>query len=336
MKRTLLAYLIAFAGFFAAPGGACAQASEISVARQYGIGYLQFMVMEELKLIEKHAKMLGAGDVKVRWAQFSGGSTMNDALISGNLDFAAVGVPPLVVLWARTDGERSIRGVAALNSYPMYLNTTNPNVKSIRDFSDKDRIAVPAIKVSAQAIALQMAAAKAFGESNFQKLDALTVAMSHPDAVAALLSRSAGVNSHFTNQPFSAKELKDPKIHTVVNSFQIYGGPATAVVAVATGSFRKANPTLYRAFYSALQEATRFINEDRQRASELYLKVSADKSVSRDELVGMLTDPDFTYTVTPNNILETAVFMGKVGSIKRTPASWKDLFFPEAHELPGS
>ena len=334
--RRLFTYLCAFAAVFVAAATACAQVAEISVARQYGIGYLQFMVMEEHKLIEKQAKMAGAGDVKVRWAQFSGGSTMNDALISGNLDFAAVGVPPLVVLWARTDGDRSIRGVAALNSYPMYLNTTNPQVKSIADFSERDRIAVPAVKVSAQAIALQMAAAKAFGDSNFHKLDALTVAMNHPDAVAALLARSAGVNSHFTNQPFSARELKDPKIHTVVNSFQIYGGPATAVVAVATGTFRKSNPVLYKAFYAALQEATRFINDDKQRAAELYLKVSADKSMSKDELVAILRDPEFAYTVTPNNILQTAAFMGRVGSIKRTPASWKDLFFSEAHELGGS
>jgi NitT/TauT family transport system substrate-binding protein len=336
MKRPVRDCVAAAALLGFAASASCAESSEVRVARQYGIGYLQFMIMEEQKLVERHARALGGGDVRVSWAQISGGSSMNDALISGSLDFAAVGVPPMVVLWARTDGERSIRGVAALNSYPMYLNTTNPNVRSIKDFGANDRIAVPAVKVSAQAIALQMAAAKAFGESNYQKLDALTVSMSHPDAVTALLSRSAGVNSHFTNQPFSAKELKDPKIHTVVNSFQIYGGPATAVVAIGSGAFRKANPNLYKAFYAALQEATRFINADRPRAAELYLKLSKDTSVTRDEIVAMLSDPDFTYTVTPANVQETAVFMNKVGSIKRAPASWKDMFFPEAHELPGS
>src|SRR3546814_3977688 len=69
-----------------------------------------------------------------------------------------------------------------------------------------------------------------------------------------------------SNQPFSAMELKNPKIHTVTNSFEIYGGPATAVVAVTSERFRQGNPQAYRAFYSALDEATKLVNEDREKA----------------------------------------------------------------------
>src|SRR3546814_13663106 len=76
-----------------------------------------------------------------------------------------------MVLWSKTDGANAVRGIASLNSYPMYLNTRNPNVRSIQDFTNESRIAVPAVKVAAQAIALQMAAAKAFGESNSRTLD---------------------------------------------------------------------------------------------------------------------------------------------------------------------
>jgi len=335
MNRYTMAGIAMLALLAASSFDAAAQ-TEVRVARQYGIGYLQFMVMENRRLIEKHAQALGAGEVRVQWAQFSGGSAMNDALLSGNLDIAGVGVPPMVLLWARTEGERAVRGVAALNSYPMYLNTSNPNVKSIRDFTEKDRIAVPAIKVSAQAIALQMAAAKAFGPANWQKLDAFTVAMSHPDAVTALLSGSGTISAHFTNQPFSAKELKDPRVRTVVNSFEIYGGPATAVVAISTQAFRGAQPRLYAAFFAALEEATRSINEDKPGAADLYLKMSNDKSMTRAELIALLQDPDMTYTVTPNNTLQTAQFMATAGSIKRAPASWRELYFQEAHKLPGS
>ena len=62
-----------------------------------------------------------------------------------------------------------------MNSMPLYLNTNNPNVKSIKDFTSKDKIALPAVKVSIQAVTLQMAAEKEFGEGNQNKLDALTV-----------------------------------------------------------------------------------------------------------------------------------------------------------------
>src|SRR5437764_1978754 len=157
-----------------------AEMAEINVAQQYGISYLPLMLMEEKKLIEKHAKA-GGVDVKVGWAKFAGGNVMNDALLSGSLHFASGGVAPLVTLWARTRGNLDVKGVGALNSMPLYLNTRNPAVKTIKDFTDKDRIALPAVKVSIQAVTLQMAAEQAFGAGQQYRLDPLTVTLSHPD-----------------------------------------------------------------------------------------------------------------------------------------------------------
>ena len=68
-----------------------AETKDLRVARQYGLGYLQMMVMEEMKLVEKHAKAAGLGDVKVSWSTFRSSDVMNDALLSGNLDFASLG-----------------------------------------------------------------------------------------------------------------------------------------------------------------------------------------------------------------------------------------------------
>ncbi len=73
---------------------------------------------------------------------------MNDAIISGNLDFASGGVGPLLTIWGKTRTNLGVKGVAALNSMPLYLNTINPNVKTIKDFTDKDRIALPAVQES--------------------------------------------------------------------------------------------------------------------------------------------------------------------------------------------
>jgi hypothetical protein len=38
---------------------------EAADAKRYGQGYLQMILMEEQKLIEKHARALGLGDIKV-------------------------------------------------------------------------------------------------------------------------------------------------------------------------------------------------------------------------------------------------------------------------------
>jgi len=311
-----------------------AEMGEIKVAQQYGISYLPLMIMEEQKLIEKHAKAAGL-DVKVGWARFAGGNVMNDALLSNSLQFASGGVGPLVTLWSRTKGNLDVKAVSAINSMPLYLNTRNPNVRTLKDFTDKDRIALPAVKVSIQAVTLQMAAEKAFGEGQHTKLDALTVSLSHPDAQVALLSGASEITAHFGSPPFQYQQLEKPGIRTVLNSYEVLGGPATFNVVWTTSKFRTENPKLYDAFVKALDEATATINRDRKAAAEAYLRISKDKDTVAD-ILAMLNDPNIVYTTTPQNVMKYVDFMAKVGAIKVKPDSWKDLFFPNIHGAAGS
>ncbi|TMG97116.1 MAG: ABC transporter substrate-binding protein [Betaproteobacteria bacterium] len=308
--------------------------AEIAVAQQYGISYLPLMLMEEKRLIEKHAKAASV-DVKVSWAKFAGGNVMNDALLSGNLQFASGGVGPLVTLWARTRGNLDVRGVGALNSMPLHLVTRNPNVKTISDFRDSDRIALPAVKVSVQAVLLQMAAEQAFGAGQQNRLDPLTVTMSHPDAMQALLSGQSEIDAHFGSPPFQYQEIAKGTTHVVLNSYDVLGGPATFNVVWTTAKFRSENPKLYDAFVKALDEAIAEINRDKRAAAEAYLRISKDKD-SADNILRMLNDPTIIYTTTPQNMMKFAEFMQKTGAIKAKPESWRDFFFPNVHALPGS
>lgn len=188
---------------------AAAEVREVRIAQQFGVAYLPLMVMKNTRLIERQADRLGVGPLKVTWTTFSSGADMNTALISGSLDFASGGVGPVLQIWGRTQGNLNVKGVASLGSLPLYLNTVNPAVKTLRDLSDKDRIALPAVKVSIQAVLLQMAAAQTFGEANYAALDRLTVSMSHPQATAALLSGTE-ITAHFTNSPFQEQQLQWP------------------------------------------------------------------------------------------------------------------------------
>ncbi|HEU4853127.1 MAG TPA: ABC transporter substrate-binding protein [Telluria sp.] len=312
-----------------------AEVAELKIAGQYGISYLPLMIMEEQKLVEKHAKGAGIDGLKVTWAKFAGGNVMNDALLSESLHFAAGGVAPLVTLWAKTRGSYDIKAVSALNSMPLYLNTSNPKVKSIKDFTDKDKIALPAAKVSIQAVTLQMAAEQAFGAGQQNKLDAMTVSMSHPDAQAAILSNSSEVTAHFSSPPFQYQQLEKPGIRTVLNSYDVLGGPATFNLVWTTSKFRNDNPKVYAAFVKALDESMALINRDKRWAAQTYLRLSKDKD-SVEDILKMLNDPNVKYTTTPQNVLKYVDFMQKIGSIKAKPESWKDLFFPNVHPLPGS
>ena len=333
MRKFLIAACV-FALAVAAP--ARAEVSEITIAQQYGVSFLPLMWMEHNKLIEKHAKALGLGDIKTNWPKLAGPAAINDGLLSGSVQFSAVGAPSLITLWSKTKGNVGVMGVSAVTTYPLYLNVRNPNVKSVKDFSDKDKIAVPAVKVSTQAIMLQIAAERTFGEGNQFKLDPYTVTLSHPDGMAALMSNTGGVNAHFTSSPFHEQEMKIPGVRTLTTSYEIMGGRATALVVVASGKFREANPKTCRAFFEALKEAIDSINRDKKAAAQRYLEWANDKKSTVDEVYAAISNPDYAYTLVPEKVFKTAEFMAKIGSVKDKPASWQEMFFPEVHGLPGN
>jgi NitT/TauT family transport system substrate-binding protein len=338
MKMQMHRFIFSLLGavlLFALSVQAQAEMSKITIAREYGVSYLPMMLMQEDKLVEKHAKAEGIDNLEVDWVQFAGGNVMNDALLSDSLQFASGGVGPMVKIWAKTKGNMNVRAVSALNAMPLYLNTRNPNIKTVKDFTEKDKIALPAVKVSIQAVTLQMAAAQAFGDAHYDQLDKYTVSMSHPDGMIALLSGAGEINSHFNAPPFQYKELENPAVHTMLSSYDVLGGPATFNVIWTTDEFRQQNPKIYNAFTAALAEAIVIINRDKLAAAKLYIR-AAKSNDSVDFIYKILSDPKVEFTMTPKNTTKYSDFLFKVGAIKVKPASWKDMFFPNVYNLPGS
>jgi NitT/TauT family transport system substrate-binding protein len=335
LSRLLMSVaLSALLGAALLPPSAGAEPTSITIAKEYGIGYLPYMIMEHEKLVEKHAQALGLNEINITWQTFGGSGLMQGAMLAGRLDFASSGVPWFLTMWDKLNG--AVKSPGALDSMPLYLNTRNPEVKSLRDFTDKDRIAVPAVKSSVQAMTLQMAAAVTFGVENAAKLDPLTVSLSHPDAMTALLSGISEIDSHFTSPPFQDLELKDPRVHKVLSSYEFTGGQTTFIISWATTKFHQKNPKTYQAFVDALAEAQAFINTKPAEAARIYLEMSADKRLTQDVLVSLLANPDYKYTNVPQNVMKYADFMFRTGAMKTKPASWRDLFFPNVHNTPGS
>lgn len=323
-----------FAMVVALAPAARAEVSTVRLAQQYGIAYLPLTVMKSEGLFEKHAKDLGL-TLKTEWLRFAAGSGMNDGLLSGNLDFASGGVSPLITIWGKTEKNLNVRAVAALNETPLYIVTANPKVKSITDFTSNDRIAMPTIKTSFQALILQMALRKVLGPGQENKLDPITVAMSHPDAMTALLGGRSEVNSHFTSPPFYSQEVADPRIHTVLNSFDVFGGPHTFTIVWATSKFADANPTVMKAFYAALEDAMQRIAKDPADAARIYIKAEGSK-YSEAEVVKLITEPGTKFSATPKKVFTLYEYMHQIGLVTRKASSWKDLFFPGVHSAQGS
>jgi NitT/TauT family transport system substrate-binding protein len=328
LRRLALATLIAL------PLAAQAE-GRIRIAEQFGIVYLLLDVAKDQQLIQKHGKAQGL-DLQVEFVELSGGAAVNEALLSGGIDIAGAGVGPLLTIWDRTVGRQNVRGVASLGNFPYYLVSTNAAVKTIADFSDKDRIATPATGVSVQSRILQLASARLWGDAQYNKLDKLQVALPHPEATAALIKGGTEVNAHFGNPPFQDQVLAgNPQAHIVLKSYDVLGGPASATVLYATEKFRKDHPKTYKAFTDALAEAARLVKADPEKAADIYLRSNKSK-VDRALLLKIIKNPEVDFKLAPENTFALADFMHRVGAIKNKPASVKDYFFDDAHVAGGS
>jgi sulfonate transport system substrate-binding protein len=311
-----------------------AEIAEVTIAQQFGVAFLPFMLMERDDLVEKHAKAAGIA-LKTNWQKVAGPSVINDGLLSGTVHFGAVGAPSLITLWSKTKSNVGIKGMAAMTSYPLYFVTRNPDLKSLKDLSQKDKVAVPSVKISTQALMLQMAAADLFGQASYQKFDEFTISLAHPDAMVALMNNTGGVNAHFATSPFYEAEMKIPGARVLTTSYEILGGRASALVIITTTKFHDANPKVYKAFLAAQKEAIDTVNKDKMAAAKAYLEIANDRKSTLEEIFGVINDKDYAYTLSPEKVFKTAVFMGKVGTIKDPPAKWQDMFFPDIHDLPG-
>jgi NitT/TauT family transport system substrate-binding protein len=310
-----------------------AEATQVRFARQLGLGYLQFYIMQDKQLVEREAERAGLGKVSATYAGIGTPTAITDALLSGNVDIVGVGLPSFLTMWDKTRGNMNVRGIVAMNRQPAYLNTRNPNIKSIRDFTDNDRIALPAPKVSVQAIMLQMIAERTFGK--FDALDRLTVGMSHPDGTAAMLSGKLEVTSHFTSAPFQYQQLENSAIRKVLSSYDATDGPNTFSVIGTTSRWRESNPRLYQAVLAAILAANDYIAAHPRESAEIFLRIeNAKLPVAFVEK--LIRDPEFSYAPEPENVMKIHSFMHRVGALKTMPAGWQDLFFPEAHGLKGN
>ena len=309
------------------------ETKQLRIGVQPGLTYLPQIVMQSQKLIEKKAGELGIQRLEVQWFQSAGGNTMNDGLISGSLDIASTGFPSFLVLWSKGYDRIPLKAISSYGSTELKLVTRNPKVRSIEDLTSTDRIAVPAIKSSVQAMILQMAAAKKWGQDQYDKLDRLTIARSHADAAVALLANSGEINSHFSAPPFLQKELADPGIKSVLSSEDVFGGPLSNGVTYLTEKFHKDNPTVVKAFKAALLDAIDFINKEPAKAADIYIAATNDKS-KPEEILSIIHG--FKYEPAPRGLGQLATFMKATGSIKHDVADWRDLFIEESRDLDGN
>jgi NitT/TauT family transport system substrate-binding protein len=325
LARVVLASLL----LAASTEGAHAEVAKITIGIQNGMAYLPLQVMAAQHLVEKHARRLGVSlSADIRNLGATG--FVRDALIAEQIQFGVAGPPTLITLFDKTRGR--FRAVSAVAGIPTFLNTTNPKIRTVCDFAGNDRIAVPTVKVSAQAVLLQMASKQKCGQP-FRN-DRYAISMPHPDAYNALMTGL--ISTHIASPPYSEMERErgKGKVRTILSSYDVLKARPTLVYLIASQSFRKTNPRVYRAVREALEEGEAFVRAHPEQAAEIYVKAEKSKE-SLASLVRQITSRDSAYTTTPVGLGRFADFLYEIGTVKKR-YTWRDLSMPELAGRKGS
>lgn len=313
-----------------------AETNEVRIAQLYGLTYLPAYIVYEKELIQKHARRLGLPAPKVTPQKLTSGPVANDALISGNVDIAMGGITVLMTLWDRTQGKQNIKGFGVMCESPIYLLTADPKIKSLKDFGEGDRIAVSAVKVTMQAIFLQMAAAREFGWDQRGRFDPMTVSMSHPESVGALKSGKLEVKSYAAILPYNHDVLTAPHVRQLMTSYDVLGSRHSLVAFWGAEKWVKENPKTYEAVLAAFDEAVGMIAADKAEAARIFIKWENATTPVADIVRMLGSEKDIVFTMTPTRLMDFADVMHKVGLVKQKPKAWTDMFFEGLHKRPGS
>jgi NitT/TauT family transport system substrate-binding protein len=308
---------------------------ELRISSLEGFGFLPLFIALDRRLIETHAATLGLANLRIQHTPLRSAVVSTDALLAGQLDVVTGTTTSLLVLWDKTNGD--VRAVAALGGQVLTLVTRNPDIHSIVDFGPTDRIAVPSVKQGPHSLVIGLALDQALGPGSYGKLDSLQVQSGHADAVTMILNPSHEVNSHFSTLPYVDTELKSvaPKIHPVLTSSDVFGGPTTIISAYATRRFVDANPLKTAALVAALDEANEIIARDRLAAATSYINVTHEK-FTQEVLADLLTRPGVLYSGVPARTMLIAAQMARTGLIRRAPANWREFHYNFLHDRAGS
>lgn len=337
MLKALSAFAASVFICLASPG-AQAEVQTVRIGETFGLTHLASYVIEDLHLIEKHAAKRGVNGVKVVVTRVGNGNIVTDLLLSNNIDVSISGVIPFMVLWDKTRGPNKVRAIASMSETNIFLFTADPRIKSLDDYTDKDRIAMTDVKTTTFAILLQMAAAQKYGWDQRNKFDPISVAMPNGEALATMLSGKTEVKSHMSVLPFSEVERQTGRIHAILNSKDVLGTRYSSSVAYTTEKFASENPNVTAAIFDAFDEAMDYINNNTREAAEIFNKHEPQKAGI--ESVIKMMDPngpdELQFHSAPAAFGAFADYLYKSGTLKTKANSWKDFFFERAWSKSGS
>lgn len=286
---------------------------ELNIAEQFGIAYAPLQIMREQKLLEK-----ALPDVKINWKQYGGPTPIREGMLAGEVDFGFMGPAPVLI---GIDHGMRWKFAAGISFNQVALVTDQEDIRSLKDFSDNDRIAILSPGAT-QHILLTIASNQVFGDPNH--FDSQLVSLSHPDAMDALIADTE-VTAHFATPPYLDRELS-LGMHIITTGEEIMGEPFTFITGVAPESFYEERPEEYAALIEALNASIDYINQNMDAAvSELAPIYGIDEKTLKEQMTYRGT----IYADRLSGLQKLSDEMYRIGMLK-APIKIEDIRFPGA------
>lgn len=280
-----------------APSGAGNAAKNITIAYQGGIGYAPVHILEAKKFIEANYD----GEVNVSFVKLDSGAAINEGIIGGTISIGCMGIAPAI---SGVIAGIPYKAISNLCSQSHGLMTGNPEIKSLSDITDTDKIALVNFG-SIQHIFLAMAAEKELGDAH--ALDNNVQAMSHAEGMAAL--ESGTVALHLTSAPFIYQERSNSKYSELSVINEVWPAGNSFLIAMAANSLYE-DTKLYEAVSKAFIQAIEFINANPEETAQIetgYLGLDLDTVKS------YLDEDDCRFFPEMKGVGDMAAFMFRAG-----------------------
>jgi NitT/TauT family transport system substrate-binding protein len=306
---------------------------QVRIGLGYGFAFLPIYVCEDLQLIEKHAKAAHL-DVAAKFQHSTNSGELHAALASGQVDMAPFGTAPLLAGALQTkETGRQIVAVSGITSLPLTLLSNQADERTIADLRASDHIAVPTL-TSPQMYLLQMQSEKIFGK--FDRLRNQIVMLSHPQAIAALADNNGQATAYFSSPPFTQTALRAANVHAMLSSFDVMNGKSSFLILGALRSYVSAQPQVAELVMKAIDEAARLIRDDPKRAAQIYLTREPSAALNGAALEAIIRESKDEFGSPVYGVQATADFMVRIGELKGSLRSWKDIAAPALLNSPGT
>lgn len=316
MKKRLLSLLMVTAmavSMTACSGGKSESGKEkLVIAYQSSIAYAPLIVMQEKGLIEKHFD----GEVEVDWQLAANGAAINDGITAGSIDVGCMGAAPAITGMQAGIPYKIFTG---LSSQPYAILTNQDDIKSLKDITADDQIAITNIN-SHPHILLAMAAKAELGDA--RALDGNLVVLANADGYSSIIS--GAVQCHMVISPYNFMEVATGEINEIPVSKEVWPDGNTFIVGVAGTKLQEEKPELYEALCKATEEAMTFIAENPEETAEILAK---GYDASAEEILTWMNDSRSKYDTKLQGVMELANFMVEEGFLEEGPQDISEIAF---------